>query len=332
MESVLVTGGSGFIGSHTVRALAERGNRVIIYDVVPPRDGREWLLEPVRDRVEFVEGQIIDMPTLISTVKAFDVRKVCHLAAIFRPLLEMKQPYHTFRVAEEGTINVLEAARITDLERVVFASTEGVYGPTQYEPLDEKHPTCPSEPYSVSKRAGELWGMSYYTHNKVDFVALRPTAVYGFGRRSPGGYAKLMVENAAEGIPKTYSAEDLRRLGGRPIEYYMETTYVYVKDVAHANLLALDAENAKLKSRIYNIGSGEQTHLSELAETVEEVSGIKVKLAHDLSAAKNIPSRPRVSIELARKELGYVPRYGLRGGVADYMKDYRAYLRQKESK
>jgi nucleoside-diphosphate-sugar epimerase len=164
--------------------------------------------------------------------------------------------------------------------------------------------------------------MSYFTKNGVDFVALRYEAVYGFSMRDPCGLVKPMIENAAKGIPKKYTVEDVPK--GR-LHNWIRVTYTYVKDVSSGNLLAIDAEKAKLKSRIYNIVGSEQTTLSKLAETVEEQSGTKVELAPDLIDAEKAETyqvRPKKSIELAHKELGYVPKYDVRRGVEDYIKDF----------
>lgn len=329
MSSIMVTGGSGFLGSYVVKALAERGDNVVIYDTMTPKGEREWMLKPQLDKIKFVEGSIIDLPTILNTINHYKIDKIVHLAAIFRPWVEVNQPYLTFKIAEEGTINILEAARLLNVKRVVFASTIGVYGTehagAHYEPVDEQHPTeCwYLGPYAVSKRCSELWGLNYHTHNQVSFVALRFEAIYGFSMRDPLGLLKVMVENAAKRIPKEYGENDIPE---RVLPHYIKVSYTYVKDACAGILLALDADDWKLKTRIYNITGKEQVTLSSLAKIIEEVSGVSVRLAKKLIEAETIfKGRPARSIELAKKELGFAPMYDIKKGIEEYIQTYRGY-------
>ncbi|MEM2424723.1 MAG: NAD(P)-dependent oxidoreductase [candidate division WOR-3 bacterium] len=333
MSSIMVTGGSGFLGSYVARALAERGDDVIIYDNVYLIEERKWLLKPYENKIKIVEGSIIDMPTILNAIKNYKINKIVHLAAIFRPWVEIHQPYLSFKIQEEGTINILEAARLLNVKRVVYASTVGVYGTEhagpKYEPVDEQHPTeCwYLGPYAVSKRCSELWGLNYFFHNSVSFVALRFEAIYGFSMRDPLGLLKPMVENAARGIAKEYNENDIPP---KVLPHYVKVTYTYVKDACLGILLALDAKDEKLKSRIYNITGKEQVTLSNLAKIVEEVSGVSVKLAKSLMDAENIfKGRPARSIETAKREIGFMPRYDIRKGVEEYIQTYKEYYKIK---
>jgi UDP-glucose 4-epimerase len=196
-------------------------------------------------------------------------------------------------------------------------------------------------PYNVTKACSELWGMSYYENCGVDFVALRYAGPYGLGMRAESStYLKWMVENAAKGVSKMYSGKDLDRVwdGFEWIklspERFLRKTYGYVKDLAAANLLAFDIKSESLKTRIYNMTGSEESTLSQLAEAVEKASGVKCKLSPDLfEMEKKGLGRPNIrSIELARKELGYIPKYNLQEGVADYLRDYKEYLEWSKNK
>ncbi len=343
----MVTGGSGLAGSHIIRALAERGDCVLNFDIRPPRDEQAWLLDPVKDRVEFFEGDTTDLPMILRAIKEHVVRKISHQAAIFRHSFENVNPYRTFMVAEMGTVNILEAARLMDLERVTMASTS-VYAPGPApDGVDESWPPAVSRvadqyPYIVSKLASEQWGLSYFVNNGVDFVSTRFQGVYGLGMRDPIGYIKEIVEKAAAGIPMTYSVSAMERVWDgfqwhkRSPAGYLRVTYGYAKNVAVGSLLALDAKKEQLKSRVYNIMDEKLTYLSELVKIVEEVSGTQCRLAPDLlELEKTTPPekmRPLRSTERARREIGYVPKYDLRAGVEDYIKLYRKYLETRKGK
>jgi UDP-glucose 4-epimerase len=342
----MVTGGSGLAGSHIICALAERGDRVLNFDIRPPRDEQAWSLEPFKDRVDFFEGDATDLPMILRAIKEHGVKKISHQAAIFRHPFENANPYRTFMVAEMGTVNILEAARIMDLERVTMASTQ-VYAPgAAPDGVDETWPPAVSRvagqyPYIVSKLASEQWGLSYFVNNGVDFVATRFQGVYGLGMRDPIGYIKDIIEKAAAGIPMTYSEKAMERVWDgfqwhkcSPAGY-LRVTYGYAKNVALGSLLALDATKEQLKSRIYNIMDDKITYLSELVRIVEELSGTKCSLEPDLiELEKKTPieeMRPLRSIERARKELGYAPKYDLRAGVEDYINRYRDYLKTRKA-
>lgn len=341
----MVTGGSGLAGSHIIRALAERGDHVLNFDIRPPRDEQAWYLEPFKDRIEFFEGDTTDLTMILRAIKEHGVKKISHQAAIFRHPFENANPYRTFMVAEMGTLNILEAARLMDVERVTMASTQ-VYAPgAAPDGVDETWPPAVSRvagqnPYMVSKLGSEQWGLSYFVNNGVDFVATRFQGVYGLGMRDPIGYIKEIVEKAAAGIPMTYSEKTMERVWDgfqwhkRSPAGYLRVTYGYAKNVAVGTLLALDAKKEQLESRIYNIMDGRVTYLSELAKIVEEVSGTRCSLTPELiELEKKTPIeklRPFRSTERARKELGYVPKYDLRAGVEDYIHLYREYLKTRK--
>lgn len=139
-RTVLVTGGSGFLGAHVARLLADRGDFVVLYDVAPPNGELECLLTPVKERWTFVRGQILDLPTLLLAIREHAVRQIVHSAALIDAQFYVRQPFVLFKVNVEGTVNVLEAARLENVERVVYASSIGLIPLKRYEPIDEEHP------------------------------------------------------------------------------------------------------------------------------------------------------------------------------------------------
>ena len=140
MSVVLVTGGLGFLGSHVCHELAMRGDRVIAMDVGQGTAQTRRLLEPVRDRVCFVDGSVLSLPFILSTAKEHGVRCIVHAAAITLAQALLDQPFRAFEINTMGTLNVLEAARLLGLDRVIYISSVVAFAAKRYEPLDEAHP------------------------------------------------------------------------------------------------------------------------------------------------------------------------------------------------
>lgn len=320
---ILVTGGAGFIGSHVVRALAERGSTVFLMDVREPDPEIQWLLEPVRERVHFVKGSITDLAVLLSAIQKKGISMIVHSAAVIDLEVLVHQPCTAQKIMVEGHMNVLEAVRLTGIGRVVFTGSIAVYAPVQYEPIDESHlvllpregPTLAS--YSSFKLAAESLGLFYWSYHGVDFVALRLSAVYGFGMRY-SMYVKPMVENSLRGLETVFpTGGDMRR------------DYTYIQDVASGVIEALDAPEP-LPSRIYNISCG--TALQSAFQVAEAVKRFlpqgQIEIGGGLSdlEAKDLKSRGQLSIERARNELGFMPKFSLDDGISDYIQQYRGYL------
>jgi nucleoside-diphosphate-sugar epimerase len=231
-----------------------------------------------------------------------------------------------YRVNLGGTINVLEAARLNGLERVVYISSIGTLTAKKYEPLDEEHPVLlPNEgpgggAYGAAKVASECFCWSYYEGHGVDFVALRLSAVYGLSMQYPI-YIKPMVENAVKGVPTKFrSGGDLPR------------DYTYVKDVANVVFLALNVDKAKLKDRIFLIGTGGKLVTpKELVGIIKEfIPNAEIEIGPGVEEwdKHEIRYRGVINIKRAKEQLGYEPQYDIRRGVKDYIDSYRAYLEE----
>ncbi|TMC15716.1 MAG: NAD(P)-dependent oxidoreductase [Chloroflexi bacterium] len=242
-----------------------------------------------------------------------------HAAALYDPPYSLEEPALTFQVNVNGTINVLEAARFLGLQRVVQSSSIAVYAPRQYEPIDELHPILlpsagnPLGSYGASKAAAEIVGLTYYSSNGVDFIALRNSAIYGYGMRYPM-YIKPMVENSVRKLPTRFATGgDMRR------------DYTHVKDIAQAVIKALDVPASTLTQRIFNIGSGTMHSATEVAETVRKIlPEADIEIGTGLSALEQSDMRARGTLDLtaARQQLKYEPRYSLEAGIRDYIEMY----------
>jgi len=316
MSNIMITGGSGFLGTYVARLLAERGERVVLFDAVPPAPMLAALTAPFGEQIVYERGQILDFSSLLRIVQQYKVKRIFHAAALYDPPYSLKEPAITFQVNVNGTINVLEVARFLGIERVVQSSSIAVYAPRQYEPIDERHPIFlpsagnPLGAYGASKAAAEIAGLTYYSTNGVDFIALRNSAIYGYGMRYPM-YIKPMVENSVLGQPTRFAT------GGA-----MRRDYTHVKDIAQAVLKALYIPAFQLTQRVFNIGSGTMHSASQVAETVRTIlPNADIEIGADLSEMEQSDMQARGMLDLtaARQQLHYEPRYTLEAGIRDYI-------------
>jgi UDP-glucose 4-epimerase len=309
-QAILITGGAGFLGSHMARALAERGERVVLYDSVSflPQS-----LIPFKERVKLVHGDILDLSYLMRVIKAEAVKRIVHAAALVSGPPSIEKPALTAKINIEGTINVLEASRILGIERIMDISSEEVYGKFPYEPLDEDHPLSPTIPYSITKVAAERYEEFFHSCFGLDVVVIRTSWVYGFGlpRARP---PKTFIENSLRGDPT-----EMETGGDHRVDH------TYIDDFVQGALLAFDAKEPK--NRIFNIASGKAYTFREMAEMVEEiVPGARISVGPGLlryADGVDAPQKGALSIQRAQLELGYKPRYDLLEGLKKYADSLR---------
>jgi UDP-glucose 4-epimerase len=310
---ILITGGKGVIGSCVTRYMLERGDDIIVYDTM--RDTS--LISDIMDNINVVDGDVLDLPLLLNTIKLNKVKKILHLAALIIPAAQIN-PYRGFQVNAMGTVNVLEAARITDCERLVFTSSKGVYDeitgdhahPT-YEPINEEYPKNPVNVYGSTKLASENMCMNYIGNYGMDVVMLRFSSLYGPGRLlRHGGLAmhSLILENAMLGQPTRIPS------GGDQRE-----DMTYVRDVARSIALAAYAEN--LEHRVFNVGTGRGVTLNDTADIVRKLyPNTEIDIGPGLDcfgAGYNLYSV--MDISRARAELEYEPEFDLEAGIRDHV-------------
>lgn len=191
-ETVLVTGGSGFVGTYLIRTLLERGDRVVNYDLRPHQGPMEWVLRDHLKDVPYVQGGVQDWQEMIATCRTYDVTQIAHLACpIDNPHLQ-SHPKIAYDVIIPGAVNVLEATRLLGLKRLLYCSSIGVLPARQYEPIDCNHPVIlagegpgSTGEYGAGKVACEALCYGYKSSYGVDFVAVRPSAIYGFTTANP---------------------------------------------------------------------------------------------------------------------------------------------------
>jgi UDP-glucose 4-epimerase len=296
----LVTGGSGFIGSHVVDRLLAEGHRARVFDLAP------WDYE-ARDGCEVVTGDLLDPAVLRAAADGCDV--IVHLAAAADVGLVAKDPAGAEQLNARGTLNVLEAARKTGA-RVVYASTIWVYSDVVETDVDEDSQLAlPSHLYTATKLAGEMYCHSYGELYDVPTTILRFGIPYG-PRARPAAVLPIFVNKALAGEPLTIAGDGLQT-----------RRFVYVEDLADGVVRALAPAAA---GRVYNLVSEEDTSVRDIAEAVRMAVG-DVEITYVEGRCGDFAGA-RVSGERAARELDWRARTPFAEGVARYVAWHREQL------
>ena len=248
----LVTGGAGFIGSHIVRTLLERGEQVRVLDNFS--SGKRENLASLNGWLEVLEADVRDVSRVTEAVHGVDV--IFHQAAFISVPQSMEEPQNCFDVNITGTSHLLEAARKAGVRRAVLASSAAVYGDSEAWPLNEETPLRPLSPYAVSKRVGEMYAELFTRSFGLEAVALRYFNVYGPRQRPDSQYAAA--------VPIFIR----RMLDNKPVNIFgdggQSRDLINVRDVVQANLAA--AEHPDAPGKAFNVCTGTETRLLDLLE------------------------------------------------------------------
>jgi UDP-glucose 4-epimerase len=293
MRRVMVTGGSGFIGSHVVDKLADAGFEPRIYDLQesPHHDP---------DSVDTVVGDLFDHETLCAAME--DCEAVVHLAAYADVGIVAKEPVEAEECNSRGTLAVLEAARVTGT-RVIYGSTIWVYGASGDGLIDEDAPLgLPDHLYTASKLAGEMYCTSYAELYEVPYTILRFGIPYG-PRARPAAVIPIFVSKALKGEPLTIAGDGLQT-----------RRFVYVEDLAEGIVAGVErgAEN-----RVYNLAGDETVTIRELADVVSDLVD-DTEIVHTPGRNGDFGGAV-ISNERAAEELGWRASTPLREGVRRYL-------------
>ncbi|ACX73455.1 NAD-dependent epimerase/dehydratase [Methanocaldococcus vulcanius M7] len=291
---ILVTGGAGFIGSHIVDKLIENNYDVIILDNLTT--GNKNNINP---KAEFVNADIRNKD-LDEKINFKDVEVVIHQAAQINVRNSVENPVYDADVNILGTINILEMMRKYDINKIIFASSGGaVYGEPNYLPVDENHPINPLSPYGLSKYVGEEYIQLYNRLYGTEYAILRYSNVYG-ERQDPRGEA---------GVISIFIDKMLKNQ--RPIIFgdgNQTRDFVYVGDVAKANLMALNWKN-----EVVNIGTGKETSVNELYKVIANELNYNNKPIYDKPREGEVY---RIFLDVKKAQnLGWVPDVDLKEGI-----------------
>ncbi len=256
-KRALVTGGAGFIGSYVVEQLVALGAQVTVLDNLST--GTKENIDHILHNITLLEGDITDLKTCLLAATNKDI--IFHLAADVSVPASLENPYHCYQTNVTGTLNVLEAARKSHVQRVVFSSSSAVYG-TQSGICSETTPCKPTSPYGHSKLLGELLCAHYAQVLKVGTVCLRYFNVYG-ERQNPHGMYAAVVAKFKDAMKRN-----------QPITLFGDGSqtrdFIPVEQVAQANLKLGTLPHSELTGQIFNIGTGTSITINELFKKLKQ--------------------------------------------------------------
>ncbi|MCH8116249.1 MAG: SDR family oxidoreductase [Chloroflexi bacterium] len=297
---VVVTGGAGFIGSHLVDGLLDKGAEVTVLDNLST--GSLGNLDQVIGDIRFVEDDIRDLDAVKRAVAGADT--VFHEAALGSVPRSIEDPATSNDVNVNGTLNVLVASRDAGVRRVVFASSSSVYGDTPTLPKHEEMPTVPTSPYGVTKLAAEMYFRAFACVYGLETVCLRYFNVFGPRQEPNSMYAavipKFVKKLLASESPTVFGDGDQSR------------DFTFVSNVVDANLLAMDSTAGI--GEVFNIAAGDPVTLNALAEQMQLIMETDIPLVYEGSRPGDI-RHSFGDITRARAGLGYEPRVRLEEGL-----------------
>jgi UDP-glucose 4-epimerase len=295
---VLVTGGAGFIGSHVVDVLLEAGHQVAIVDNLWEKGGGR--MENVNPKASFYKVDVRDT-ALADVFEKERPEAICHLAAQHSVKISTDDPVHDAQVNILGLINLLQCATRFGARKVIFSSSGATYGTVEKMPVTETTPRNPESPYGITKMTSEFYLRFWKEMYGLDFTALRYGNVYG-PRQDPTGEAGVIAIFARQillGIPVRIDWDGEQ-----------QKDYVFVRDVAMANLAALN----KGSGEAYCIGTGYGTSVNALYRGLADIIGHDVEIVH-------APKRPGdiyltyFDCAKAKAQLGWEARTNLADGL-----------------
>ncbi len=294
---VLVTGGAGFVGSMLVRGLVDAGAKVTVLD-----DLFTGNAEVLPTAAQLVVGSVEDARIVKDLVARSSI--VFHLAAR-NIIASTKDPQSDFSTNIGGTLNVLMAARESSLDRVVYTGSTSIYGNPRSIPINEEDGIQPLSPYAVSKLSGENYALAFYESYGTPVSIVRYSNVYGVGQRPDNPYCGV--------ISKFFAAA----YDGAPLMIHGDgeqtRDFTYIDDAVSATMLA--AIHPRAEGEVFNVGTGIETSVNDLARLVGEATGRELDIRHvDRRDIDNIRRRV-VSIEKARRMLRWAPQVTLREGL-----------------
>jgi len=302
---ILVTGAEGFIGSHLTELLVEKGYSVKAFVRYNFTNNWGWLESSkyLKD-IEIYTGDVRDYDSVYDSMKDVDV--VFHLAALIGIPYSYVSPLAYIKTNTEGTYNILEAGRKLGVNRIIVTSTSEIYGTAQYVPIDEKHPYNPQSPYAASKASADHLALSYYRSFGTPVTIIRPFNTYG-----PRQSARAIIPTI---ITQVLSGKAQIRLGNLTPTRDLN----YVKDTANGFITV--GLHEKTIGDVYNIGSGREISIGELAQKIIDLLGRHVEIVQDeqrVRPEKSEVERLLCNADKAKALTGWKPQYTLEEGLKE---------------
>jgi UDP-glucose 4-epimerase len=300
MRNFLVTGGTGFIGSHIVEALVSDGAQVTVLDNLAT--GHLNTLAAFQGRIRFIQGDVCDSEAVCEAVKGIDC--IFHEAAIASVPQSVSDPVASHHACATGTVNVLDQARRAKVRRVIYAASSSAYGNNPWTSKREEDLTNPLSPYAAAKLAGEHYCRAFYESYGLETVCLRYFNVFGPRQDPNGPYAAVIPQFIA------------RMRSGRPPIIYGDGTqsrdFTYVDNVVAGNLAA--ARTSALRGQVFNIAMGKSYSLLELVTALNQL--LRTDFAPIFEPARIGDIRESLAdIFSAERELQYFPKVGFFEGL-----------------
>jgi nucleoside-diphosphate-sugar epimerase len=326
---VLLIGGAGFIGHHVALELAKKSAEVFVLDSLqvnnflsllsPPHiPNRDFYLRIVNERlnllrkakVPILTGDARDYHLVTKIIGDIKPTVIVHLAAVAHANISNKDPYSTFDHSLRTLENALDACRGGSVEHFVFFSSSMIYGNFPAESVTEETPCKPIGIYGALKLAGEQIVTAYNQVFGLPYTIIRPSALYG-ERCVSRRVGQLFIENALSGLEVSIEGDGSARLD-----------FTYAKDLVHGVMCVI--ENEKSRNEVFNITYGESRSIADMLEILQKNIGTDVKVKF-IPKDNLTPSRGTLSVEKAKRLIGYEPSYPLELGFADYITWYKKF-------
>jgi threonine 3-dehydrogenase len=312
MSRALITGGLGYVGSNLAKRLLDDGEEVVIFDIWPSSKS----IESFKSNVQVIQGQLGNMAEVLNAVQANDVDCIYHLGAMITMPAEAN-PWAAYSANANGTYHILEAARLFNVESVVFPSGISTYGREAPEVItDDTFQSNPSQMYAVTKIFGERLGEYYHHKFGVNFRCVRFPAICGPGRREGlGAYASLMAHEAAKG-----------RLCQLPIDEKTQIPFIYIKDAIRSLTSLKNADEGSLSRRVYNI-DGFSVPAKEMSDTIlRYIPDARIEFLADQNVVKLASALPKdMDATRASEDWGWKPEYDWDRTVQDFIAEFRVH-------
>lgn len=301
----LVTGAGGFIGSHLVEYLIEKGFEVKAFVRYNSKNNWGWIEESeYKDKIEVYTGDIRDFDSVRDSMKGVDI--VFHLAALIGIPYSYISPLAYIKTNVEGTYNILQSARELNIKRVVHTSTSEIYGTAQYVPIDEKHPVNPQSPYAATKSGADQLALTFYRSFGLPVSVIRPFNTFG-----PRQSARAVIPTIISQILAGKKEIKLGNLDSTRDMNYVGNT---VDGFVHVGL------HEKSIGEVINLGSDREISIGDLANLIAKLIGTKIEIKIDqrrIRPGKSEVERLLCDFSKAKELTGWAPKYTLEDGLKE---------------